>query len=281
MAAKQIRDSAASLQRLLAVMATLRGPAGCPWDREQTHRSLLPYVIEEAYELLDAVEREDIAATKEELGDVLLQVVFHARVAEEAGTFTFADIAADLAAKLVERHPHVFGGEQLPSADAVRHVWEQRKMRTRSSHLEGIPSGLPALQWAGKVASRAATAGFEWNQRGEIFERAAEELEEFRASLEAAGPNAETAGAGKEAAETEFGDLMFALVQVARWSGIDPEAALRRSTRKFIGRFEWMERAARERSVSTAALDAAAWEALWQEAKQSEAILDSPKGTGP
>ncbi|HEX7926135.1 MAG TPA: nucleoside triphosphate pyrophosphohydrolase, partial [bacterium] len=184
MASAPPRDPAAALLRLLQVMATLRGPEGCPWDREQSHRTLLPYLIEEAYEFLDAVERGDAAATKEELGDVLLQVVFHAQVASEAGGFTFADVAADLAAKMVERHPHVFGGERLPDSAAVKHVWEQRKMKTRSGHLEGIPSGLPALQWAGKVASRAAKAGFEWNHRGEIFERAGEELQEFRASLE-------------------------------------------------------------------------------------------------
>jgi MazG family protein len=264
-------DPATALLRLLEVMATLRGPQGCPWDREQTHRSLLPYLIEEAYELVDAVERGDAAALREELGDVLLQVVFHARVAEEAGAFTFADVAAALSEKLVQRHPHVFGGTRLESAEEVRHIWEQRKMETRSSHLEGIPNGLPALQWAGKVAARAAKAGFEWNHRGEIFTRAAQELEEFRVSLEAG-----TAGRSNAAAETEFGDLLFALVQVARWSGIDAEAALRRSTRKFIGRFGWMERTLRERGVASASLDAAAWEALWQEAKAAEANAANP-----
>jgi ATP diphosphatase len=264
-------DAAGAVARLLAVMATLRGPQGCPWDREQTHRSLLPYLIEEAYEMVDAVERGDAAAMREELGDVLLQVVFHARVAEEAGAFTFADVAAALAEKLVQRHLHVFGGAPLDSAEAVRHIWEQRKMETRSSHLEGVPNGLPALQWAGKVAARAARAGFEWNHRGEIFERAAGELAEFRESLEA-GP----AGGSNEAAETEFGDLMFALVQVARWSGIDAEAALRRSTRKFIGRFEWMERTLRERGIASASLDPAAWEALWQEAKAAEVSPAAP-----
>ncbi len=270
------QDPAAALLRLLEVMSTLRGAQGCPWDREQTHRSLLPYLIEEAYELVDAVERDDVAAMREELGDVLLQVVFHARVAEEAGAFAFADVASGLAAKLVERHPHVFGDARLGSAEEVRHVWESRKMETRTSHLAGIPGGLPALQWAQKVAGRAAKAGFEWNQRGEIFARAAEELEEFRESLEA-GP----AARDREAAETEFGDLLFALVQVARWSGIDAETALRRATRKFTGRFAWMERTLRERGLSSSALDTAAWEELWQEAKGAEANLDSSEKTGP
>jgi MazG family protein len=269
-------DPRDAIVRLLDVMATLRGPQGCPWDREQTHRSLLPYLIEESYELVDAVERGDTAATREELGDVLLQVVFHARVAEEAGAFTFADVAAGLADKLVHRHPHVFGGERLPSAQAVSHVWEQRKMETRSSHLEGVPSGLPALQWAGKVAGRAAKAGFEWNHRGEILDRAADELREYRESLESA-----PASRGSEAAEMELGDLLFALVQVARWSHIDAEAALRRSTRKFIGRFEWMERTAKARGIATASLSNVGWEALWQEAKAAEAILDTPQPTGP
>jgi tetrapyrrole methylase family protein/MazG family protein len=252
----------ATLARLLEVMAALRGPGGCPWDREQTHRSLLPYLIEEAYEFVDAVERGDASAMREELGDVLLQVVFHARVAEEAGGFTFADVAAELAEKLVQRHPHVFGGERLASAGEVRHLWEQRKSQGRVSHLEDIPAGLPALQWAQKAAGRAALAGFEWNYRGEILDRAEEELAEFRNSLET-GP----AGENRGAVELEFGDLLFALVQVARWSGIDAETALRRATRKFMARFAWMERTARERGLSTASLDFAAWEALWREAK--------------
>jgi tetrapyrrole methylase family protein/MazG family protein len=267
-------DPAAALLRLLDVMATLRGPAGCPWDRQQTHRSLLPYLIEEAYEFVDAVERGAAAEVKEELGDVLLQVVFHARMAEEAGHFTFADVAADLAAKLVSRHPHVFGGTPLDTAQEVRHAWDERKMATRQSRLEGIPNGLPALQWAGKVASRAAKAGFEWNRREDILAKAGEELREFQDSLERAG-----AGGDRAAAETEFGDLLFALVQVARWSGVDAEAALRRSTRKFIGRFEWMERALRERGIAAASLDGAAWEALWREAKAAES-LDTPAATG-
>lgn len=269
-------DAAAALRRLLDVMATLRGADGCPWDREQTHRSLLPYLIEEAYELVDAVERGAVAEMREELGDVLLQVVFHARVAEEAGEFTFAEVAAGLADKLVHRHPHVFGGAPLPDAAAVHRVWEQRKAAVRASALEGIPSGLPALQWAGKVAGRAAKAGFEWNHRGEILDRAADELREFRESLEQGA-----AGRAPDAAQEEFGDLLFALVQVARWSGIEPESALRRATRKFMARFAWMERALKSRGVDGAALSPDAWEALWQEAKRAGVNLDSPEGKGP
>jgi MazG family protein len=289
------------VRRLLDVMAALRGEAGCPWDRRQTQRSLLPYLIEEAYELVEAVETGAEPAIREELGDVLLQVIFHARIAEEAGRFDFPALAGSLADKLIQRHPHVFGGAPLDSPEAVNHAWEARKMTGRQSFLEGIPSGLPALQWAAKVAGRAARAGFEWNHTGEIFAKAAEELEEFRQSVAHANrpaappPEDQAAASGtpgttrtegdaahdgaakaaaarnRAAAEMEFGDLIFALVQLGRWQGFDAEAALRRSTRKFIGRFQWMEEELRRRGTATGSLATAAWERLWQEAKAAEA----------
>ncbi|MBI4083149.1 MAG: nucleoside triphosphate pyrophosphohydrolase [Candidatus Lambdaproteobacteria bacterium] len=170
-----------ALRDLLAVMAALRGDGGCPWDRGQTHRSLLPYLIEEAYEFIEAVERESEAGMREELGDVLFQVVFHAEIARERGAFGFAEVARDLAQKLRQRHPHVFGDSPLESAEAVNAAWNARKRAGYRSHLEGVPAGLPALQWAAKVASRAADAGFEWNREAEILDKAREELEEFAA----------------------------------------------------------------------------------------------------
>ena len=258
-----IRDKRrSSVGRLLEVMAALRGPDGCPWDRAQTHHSLVPFLIEEAYELIDAIEAGQDDALREELGDVLLQVVFHARIAEERGAFSFADVAASLADKLVERHPHVFGGEPLAGAEAVREAWHVRKMQTRHSALDGVPDALPALQWAREISARAARAGFEWNQRGEILAKIAEELAEFR---QAVAQRAD--GGASEELETEFGDLLFALVQLARWQGIDAEGALRRATRKFIHRFRWMEDAIRARGLQHDQQTPSRWWALWAQAK--------------
>lgn len=251
-----------ALLRLLETMATLRGPQGCPWDRAQTHRSLLPYLVEEAYELIEAVESGDDAAVREELGDVLLQVVFHAQVADERGAFAFAEVATALADKLRERHPHVFGGAALETPEAVSTAWHAHKQRRRRSALDGVPAALPALQQAAQVSARAARSGFDWNHRGEILAKAAEELEEFRAALQA--PQSEPA---PEDAEAELGDLLFAMVQLARWQHIDPEAALRRATRKFSTRFRWMEDALRARGLQPEAQGPAAWWALWEQAK--------------
>ncbi|MEE8434932.1 MAG: nucleoside triphosphate pyrophosphohydrolase [bacterium] len=279
--------------RLLRVMAALRGEAGCPWDRAQTHRSLAPFLIEEAYELIEAIEDggetsgDEIsgdettgggqpapqdAAIREELGDVLLQVVFHAQIAEERGVFSFRDVAGGLADKLEARHPHVFGGDALPDPEAVREAWHRTKMKTRDSAMDGVPSALPALQWAHQVSQRAAREGFEWNHRGEIHDKAAEELGEFREAISALD-----GGGSREAAEMELGDILFSLVQLARWEGIDPEAALRRSTRKFISRFRWMEEALRAQGRRSdlrqpsqqqpGRPEAGQWWALWNEAK--------------
>lgn len=291
---------ATPVERLLRVMAALRGVEGCPWDRAQTHRSLAPFLIEEAYELIEAIEAGDRgdrdggnakrgnvkqgndsespplppvdAAIREELGDVLLQVVFHARIAEERGAFSFQDVAGALTDKLEARHPHVFGGAPLPGPEAVQEAWHRNKMKTRDSAMDGVPSALPALQWAHQVSQRAAREGFEWNHRGEIHDKAAEELGEFREAISALAD-----GGSREEAEMELGDLLFSLVQLARWEGIDPETALRRSTRKFISRFRWMEAALRARSGQSGEkpsgrqqaprLEPGQWWALWNEAK--------------
>ena len=285
-------DGADPVERLLRVMATLRGGEGCPWDRAQTHRSLAPFLIEEAYELIEAIERGDEtsgdetngdetgggqpaprdAAMREELGDVLLQVVFHAQIAEERGAFSFRDVAGALAGKLEARHPHVFGGDPLPNSAAVQDAWHRAKMKNRDSAMDGIPAALPALQWANQVSQRAAREGFEWNHKGEIHDKAAEELGEFRAAISALDD-----GGSRAEAEMELGDLLFSLVQLARWENIDPETALRRSTRKFIARFRWMEEALRARGAQDGEeqpghqqpgrLEPGQWWALWKEAK--------------
>jgi MazG family protein len=275
---RRTRSRAAQpMERLLETMAALRGPDGCPWDRAQTHRSLLPYLVEEAYELIEAAESDDDAALREELGDVLLQVVFHAQVAEERGAFRFADVAAGLDAKLRERHPHVFGGTALETPEAVSDAWHARKMRARRSALDGVPAALPALQRAAQVSARAARSGFEWNHRGEILARAAAELEEFRAALERRSGPAHSSREHGEDPEAELGDLLFALVQLARWQDIDPEAALRHATRKFSARFRWMEQTLRDRGLPSATQTAEQWWALWDEAKANTGSRAGPE----
>ena len=253
------------LRRLLAVMAALRQEGGCPWDRAQTHRSLLPYLIEEAYELLDAVERGDTNHMREELGDVLLQVVFHARIAQEAGDFDFPAVAGDLADKLVARHPHVFGGPALATPEAVRETWEQRKSATRASTMDGIPPTLPALQRAAKVGARAASVGFDWRARGDIVAKIREEIDEFAAEL--AGCADAGGDAGREALELEFGDLLFALVQLGRREQLDAETALRRATDKFTARFRHMEREMHEQGERPDTQSDAVWWQRWARAK--------------
>jgi len=297
-------DAAAATQRLLDVMTRLLGPDGCPWDRAQSHRSLLPYLLEEAYELVDAIEAApsesnavpaapypgqpnpeqpgpDAAAfraVREELGDVLLQVVFHARLAEQEGRFDFAAVAKGLADKLIERHPHVFARERLDTAGQVSEAWDRRKLASRSSRLDGIPAAMPALSQAAKVSSRAAKAGFEWGNTADIYAKAHEELEEFRvahpdslpAEPDDTGMSPEARDAAHAAAELEFGDLLFSMVQLARWTRIDPETALRRSTAKFASRFRYMERAIKAEGRDSEALGADEWWKFWAAAKAAE-----------
>jgi tetrapyrrole methylase family protein/MazG family protein len=248
--------------RLLKIMAELRGEGGCPWDRQQTHRSLIPFLVEETYELIDAIESGEDAPLREELGDVLLQVVFHAQIAAERGAFSFQDVAAAITDKLVNRHPHVFGGDSLDSAEEVHRNWHEAKMKGRASALEGVPAGQPALLWANQISGRAARTGFEWRSVAEILEKAEEELVEIRRALEPAGENG-----GREALEEELGDLLFAIVNLARWLKLDPEGALRGATRKFIARFRRMEEALHARGEKAGEQGPAQWRALWEEAK--------------
>ena len=268
------KEATEALQKLLEVMARLRGDNGCPWDREQTHRSLIPYLLEETYELIEAIEHDDLSAVREELGDVLLQVVFHAQIESESGRFTFADVAADLAQKLTRRHPHVFGetGNDevkahpagINSADDVSEMWHRNKMKNRTSALDGVPGALPALALASKIGGRAARAGFDWNRTGEILDKAAEELAEFRHEVEQVEADP---GRDRKELETDFGDLLFAQVQLARWMGIDPESALRRTVKKFSGRFQWMEKQLQAQSEEDKKPAKEQWWALYGQAK--------------
>jgi ATP diphosphatase len=250
------------LDRLARIMARLRGPGGCPWDRAQDFATIAPYTIEEAYEVADAIAEGNMAALREELGDLLFQVVFHAQMAEEAGHFTLADVAAGIAAKMERRHPHVFGPEgsrATPAADATAQLvdWEAIKAaeKPRDGALSGVASALPALMRADKLQRRAARVGFDWPDAAGPRAKVTEELAEF----EAAKTDAERLDEG--------GDLLFAVVNVLRHAGVDPETALRGANAKFERRFRAMEASA---GVAFPALDLIAKEELWLAAKAAE-----------
>jgi ATP diphosphatase len=254
------------IDTLLDIMVRLRDPErGCPWDREQDFSTIAPYTIEEAYEVADAVERADMAALKDELGDLLLQVVFHARMAEEAGQFAFDDVANAISDKMVRRHPHVFGDAQIASVAAQNEAWEAHKAAERQatggndSVLDGVALAFPALLRAGKLSRRAARIGFDWPDARAVLPKIAEEVAEIEAELDA--------GAGPDGLEDEIGDLLFAAANLARKLDIEPETALRRATAKFERRFRRLERLAAERRIGR---DLNRLEALWQEIKRDE-----------
>lgn len=268
---------ASGIGHLLAIMARLRDrDFGCPWDREQTFATIVPYTIEEAYEVADAVERADLVALKDELGDLLLQVVFHARMAEEQNAFRFADVVAAICDKLLRRHPHVFGGGMVHDAAAQTAAWEQHKAQERLSRaaangpaavqpaasvLDDVPRSLPALARAVKLQKRAGIIGFDWPSAREALTKFTEELAELENAIAAA-----------DAAQIhdEIGDLLFTCANVARKLGIDAEAALRQANQKFERRFRALEQHLATDSQDTEPLSLAALEALWQQVKRRE-----------
>jgi MazG family protein len=256
------------IQILLDVMARLRSPAGgCPWDREQTFASIAPYTIEEAYEVADAIDRADLAALRDELGDLLFQVVFHARMAEEQGAFAFGDVVAAITDKLQRRHPHVFAGQTgIGSAADQRSAWEELKAAERAaggdtSALAGIGLALPALARAAKLGARAARVGFDWETPAGVREKLAEELDEL-AEAEAAGD--------ADAVADELGDVLFTAANLARRLNVAPEEALRRANAKFERRFRAVEAHVRASGRELTELDPAALEAAWNAVKASE-----------
>jgi len=264
------------LDPLVSVMVRLRGEDGCPWDRAQNHRTLKAYLIEEAYETLDAIDAGDDQNLVEELGDVLLQVVFHSQIASEEGRFTIDDVVAAITQKLINRHPHVFGGEHAPDAETVLANWERLKREEKAkksggweepgSLMDGIPSGLPALMYAREVQKRAAKVGFDWGDVRGAIEKVAEEAAEIAALAEGNGGRS-----GGERLEEELGDLFFSLVNVARHLKVEPESALRRASTKFAARFRYIERRAKEQGRDLESLSLAEMDALWDEAKSAEA----------
>ena len=256
-----------AIDRLLAIMARLRDPErGCPWDREQSFATIAPYTIEEAYEVADAIERQDMAALKDELGDLLFQVVFHARMAEEAGHFGFDDVAQAIADKMERRHPHVFGDAEISSVAAQNEAWEAHKAAERqerggaaTSVLDGVALALPALLRAAKISRRAARIGFDWPDADEVIDKIDEELDELQDEMDEDRDPA--------VLEEEMGDLLFAAANLARKLDIEPETALRRATAKFERRFRRVETLAQERGIGP---DIEALEDLWEEVKAQE-----------
>lgn len=256
------------IDRLLAIMARLRDPAdGCPWDQEQTFATIAPYTVEEAYEVADAIERGDLADLKEELGDLLLQVVFHARMAEERGAFDFEDVARTINDKMVRRHPHVFGGESYGSLAEQKQAWDRLKAAERAdkgraaSLLDDVPVGLPALTRAVKLSRRAAGVGFVWPSAKEVLDKLDEEVAELKAEI---------ASGDVDKAREEMGDVLFVVANLARTLDVDPEDALRATNAKFVRRFRYIEAKLAERGRTPEQSDLPEMDALWNEAKRAE-----------
>jgi MazG family protein len=266
-----------TIDDLLAVMAALRTPVtGCPWDLEQTFSTIAPYTIEEAYEVAEAIERADMGELKEELGDLLLQVVYHSRLAQEAGAFEFADVVAGITGKMIRRHPHVFGDEAARSAGMAKGFWEEIKAAERKakaasaptddgipppSLLDNVPAGLPALTRAVKLQDKAAKVGFDWPSLAPVFAKLKEELAELEAAV---------AVRQQSKIAEEFGDLLFVIANVARHLRVDPEAALRSANAKFMRRFRHIEARLAARGKTPDRSDLEEMDALWDEAKALE-----------
>jgi MazG family protein len=277
-----------SFNDLVQLMARLRAPDGCPWDRKQTHESLKPYLVEEAYEVLEAIDHTDITRLREELGDVLLQVIFHAQIGTEKETFSIEDVIHALAEKLVRRHPHVFGTadekQENLNAEDVKVRWEQIKRNEReekgqdSSALEGVPKTLPALLRAYQVQARAARVGFDWSDLTPVLSKLEEELQEFRdamAASTAATPS--TSNQAKEHLESELGDVLFTMVNIARFLKINPEEALRTTINRFIDRFQYIETQAAVNGRALQDMTLEEMDSLWEQAKRRPPMPMEPK----
>ncbi|MEI8191749.1 MAG: nucleoside triphosphate pyrophosphohydrolase [candidate division NC10 bacterium] len=249
---------------LVQIMARLRGENGCPWDREQTHASIKPYLLEETYEVLESIDENDPAKLEEELGDLALQVVFHAQMADEAGLFTIADVLRGINEKLRRRHPHIFGDVKADTAQEVLFNWEQikklerEKAQGRASLLDGVPRELPALLRAHRLQEKASRAGFDWNEARQVFQKVEEELAELRAAMESEQP---------DRMEAELGDLLFSLVNLGRFIAVNPEEALRKTIARFIARFQYIEEELARRGTSPGQVTLEEMDALWAEAK--------------
>lgn len=253
------KENLDNLATLVDIIARLRGSQGCPWDREQTHLSLKPNLVEECYEVMEAIDQGDSRKLSEELGDLLMQIVLHAQIAAEWGNFDIKEVLRKINAKLIHRHPHIFGDAKVKDAQEVVLSWEALKKEERggSSLLSGLPKGMPALAYSQAVQRRAARVGFDWKEISEITEKLVEEVQELQQTT------------NHEQRTQEFGDLLFTLANIARRLDVDLEEALRLANERFYGRFSYMEEICRQRGISLDSLSLEEQDKLWQEAKQN------------
>ena len=259
-------ENKTGMEKLLAIMEQLRSAKGCPWDRQQTMVSLKPFVIEEAYEVIEAIDSGDKGKVCEELGDLLLQIVFQAQIGKEESSFSFEDVVEGINEKLLRRHPHVFGDEIVDTAEEVLHRWEQIKKQEkadekRRSILEGTPEALPSLLRAHRLQDRAARVGFDWEETSQVIDKVKEEFDELQEAMESNDP---------VEIEKEFGDILFALVNLSRFIKVSPEDALRKTISKFISRFQYIEEQVARQGAELHTLSLEEMEALWNEAKKLE-----------
>lgn len=250
-------------RKLVEIMDRLRSPGGCEWDRAQTHGTLRQYLLEEAHEVIDAINRDDPESMREELGDLLLQVLFHARIAREQGRFDIDGVIESITEKMIRRHPHVFGGATADTPEAVSRQWDHIKKtlenKAHDSEIGGVPRTLPSLLRAAKITKKAARAGFDWERTGQVLEKVEEELAELREAVDAGNP---------EAVEHELGDVLFALVNLARFLHVNPEIALISANDRFEERFRAMEKIAAESGGSVRTSDMATLDRYWERAKK-------------
>ena len=253
------KEQLAAFERLLDIMDELREQ--CPWDKKQTFQSLRQLTIEETYELGDAILDNDLEEVKKELGDLLLHIVFYARIGSETRDFDIADVANAICEKLISRHPHIYGDITVANEEEVKQNWEKLKLKEgKKSVLEGVPKSLPALVKASRIQEKAAGVGFDWDRPGDVWEKLLEELSEFREALQTNDP---------EATEAEFGDLLFSMINYARFFNINPENALERTNKKFIKRFNYLESKAEQMGKALKKMSLAEMEVFWQEAKKT------------
>jgi len=253
-----------NLKKLIDIMSALRGDKGCPWDKEQTRDSLKPFLLEETYEVLEALDEGDSEKIKEELGDLLFQIVFHCQLAKEKSEFDIDDVVEKISLKMLNRHPHVFGKTKFKSKEHFRKYWEEEKKREgkkRESILEGVPKALPSLLRAHKLQKKAARVGFDWKKTEDVFEKMNEELKEFRKALK---------NKKQPEIEDELGDIFFMLVNISRFVGVNPEDALRKTISKFISRFRYIEMKAADKKRNLSDMTLKEMDALWDEAKKKE-----------
>ena len=250
------------LKKLMDIVATLRGPNGCPWDKEQTYKDINPYLLEEAHEIVEAIDKNDFQGLKEELGDLLVHILFHCQMATEDGKFDIAEVMQNASDKLIRRHPHVFGDDKASTIQEVLVNWEKIKQEEnkhkRESILEGIPKTIPALIKALRLGEKSSRVGFDWPDRNGIMLKLNEELEELKEALQAKDP---------ANIEREYGDLLFTMANLGRFLKLDPESSLRKASDTFTTRFQWIEKKAKQNGETLQNLTPKKWDELWNEAK--------------